>query len=91
MDAPSSNQEKLESPESVLWYMTIQDELLALTEKQTWTDVTKKPDKKAIRSKWVFTIKRNEHGEVERFKARLVALEYQQTYGVNYTDTYSQF
>lgn len=34
MDAPSSNQEKLESPESVLWYMTIQDELLALTEKQ---------------------------------------------------------
>nr|CCA24274.1 putative polyprotein [Albugo laibachii Nc14] len=58
------------------------------TERQT-TVVTKKPEQKAIGTKWVFTIKRNKDCEVERFKARLVALGYGQTYGIGYTDTYS--
>ena len=36
-----------------------------------------------------FAIKRNEHGEVDRFKSRLVALGYRQTLGVDYYETYS--
>ena len=72
-----------------LWYTAVQPELQQLNKKQTWAAVTKKQDKNAVGTKWVFTIKRNEHGEAERFKARLVALGYSQTYGVDYTDTYS--
>ena len=30
--------------------------------------------KKVIGTKWVFTIERNEYGEIERYKARVVAL-----------------
>nr|CCA26540.1 putative polyprotein [Albugo laibachii Nc14] len=89
IEAPSSYQKALESPQTKLWYTAIQTELQALKEKQTWTVVTKKPEQKAIGTKWVFTIKRNEDGEIERFKARLVALGYRQTYGIDYTDTYS--
>jgi hypothetical protein len=51
--------------------------------------VERKPTLKVIGTKWVFAIKRNEHGEIERYKARLVALGYRQTYGVDYLETYS--
>ena len=45
---------------------------------------------KVIGTKWVCAIKRNEHGDTERFKAQLVALGYRQTYRVNYHETHSQ-
>ena len=89
MEAPSSYQEALESPQSKLWYAAIQAVLQALKEKQTWMMVTKKSDQTPIGTKWVFTIQRNKDGEVEQFKVRLVALGYGQTYGISYTDTYS--
>ncbi|GMF39904.1 unnamed protein product [Phytophthora fragariaefolia] len=38
---------------------------------------------------WVFALKRDEHGNIIRYKARLVALGRVQTYGVDYTSTYS--
>nr|CCA21192.1 putative polyprotein [Albugo laibachii Nc14] len=44
---------------------------------------------KVIGTKWVFTLTRNEFGEVEKYKARLVALSYRQKYGVDYMDSYA--
>ena len=45
--------------------------------------------KKAIGFRWVFAIKFNPDGSVARLKARLVAKGYAQTYGVDYSDTFS--
>ncbi|KAJ9544458.1 hypothetical protein OSB04_024165 [Centaurea solstitialis] len=45
--------------------------------------------KKAIGCKWVFTVKVNPDGSVARLKARLVAKGYAQTYGVDYSETFS--
>ena len=45
--------------------------------------------KKVIGTKWVFNIKRNENGEIDRYKARVVALGYRQTHGVDYMENYS--
>ena len=47
------------------------------------------PGKKAIGCKWVFTMKVNRDGFVARLKARLVAKGYAQTYGIDYSDTFS--
>jgi len=44
---------------------------------------------KAIGSKWVFAVKRNKMGKVERFKSRIVVKGCAQRYGVNFTDTFS--
>ncbi|CAI5707229.1 unnamed protein product [Peronospora effusa] len=58
-----------------------QAELKALEEKDTWTVHTQRPSQKVIGTKWVFALKRNELGEIIRYKARLVALGYKQTCG----------
>ena len=72
-----------------MWSDAVKSELKALKEKKTWTAVEKSPNKKVIGTKWVLAIKRSEHGDIKRFKARLVALGYGQTYGVDYYETYS--
>jgi Reverse transcriptase (RNA-dependent DNA polymerase) len=47
------------------------------------------PDKKTIGCKWVFTVKQNPEDRVERYKARMVAKWYSQTYGIDYDETFA--
>ena len=46
-------------------------------------------DKKAVGCRWVFTVKYNADGSVNRYKARLVAKGFTQTYGVDYDQTFA--
>lgn len=64
-------------------------ELDALEENNTWTIMPLPPGKKSIGSKWVYKVKLKPDGTVERFKARLVAKWYNQTYGIDYLDSFS--
>lgn len=43
----------------------------------------------AIGVKWVYKTKKNTNGEVERYKARLIAKRYKQKYGVDYKEVFS--
>jgi Reverse transcriptase (RNA-dependent DNA polymerase) len=47
------------------------------------------PDKKTIGCKWVFTVKQNPEDRVERYKARMVAKWYSQTYDIDYDETFA--
>nr|CCA26485.1 putative polyprotein [Albugo laibachii Nc14] len=89
LDLPSTYKAAMRSSDSDEWRKAIQQELQALKEKETWILTSKTAGTKVIGTKWVFALKRNEFGEVEKYKARLVALGYRQKYGVDYMDTYA--
>jgi hypothetical protein len=65
------------------------EELRALEKNKTWDFVKLPPGKKAVSFKWVFTVKKNLEGKVERYKARLVVRGYSQTYGVDYDEKFA--
>ncbi len=65
------------------------EEMTTLDVNATWEVVVSPEDKKAIGCKWVYKVKHNVDGYVNRYKARLVAKGYAQTYGINYEETYS--
>ncbi|XP_028806858.1 uncharacterized protein LOC114761610 [Neltuma alba] len=64
-------------------------EIHALKQNQTWTLTSLPPGKKPISCKWVFKTKFKANGDIERYKAHLVAKGYTQTEGLDYFDTFS--
>ena len=65
------------------------DEIVALERNHTWSLVPLPPGHKAIGCRWVYKIKHNSDGSVERYKARWVAKGYTQVEGVDYKETFS--
>jgi len=57
-------------------WKAIQSEISALKSNQTWETFLLPKNKTSIGCKWVFKIKYNANGTVERYKARLVAKGY---------------
>ncbi|CAL2271707.1 unnamed protein product [Prunus armeniaca] len=83
---PTKVSEALKDPK---WIQAIKEEMKALEKNQTWTLETIPQGKKTIGCRWVFTIKHNADGSIERYKARLVAKGYTQTYGIDYEETFA--
>ncbi|KAG7577896.1 Retrotransposon Copia-like N-terminal [Arabidopsis thaliana x Arabidopsis arenosa] len=71
------------------WTKAANEELHALELNKTWIVESLPPGKNVVGCKWVFTIKYNPDGTVERYKARLVAQGFTQQEGVDYMDTFS--
>ena len=66
------------------WTIAMADEMKALQRNATWDLVTFPIGKKPDGCRWVFAVKHNADGTIERYKARLVAKGYTQSYGVDY-------
>ncbi|XP_074347626.1 uncharacterized protein LOC141686490 [Apium graveolens] len=73
------------------WMEAMQIELTALEQNNTWILVPLPPGKKTIGCKWVYKVKYRSNGEIECYKAHLVAKGYIQSEGIDYHDTFSPF
>lgn len=71
------------------WKSAVSEEMESLIRNKTWTLTSLPKGRNLIDSKWVFKIKRNESGGIDRYKARLVARGFSQRKGLDYEDTYS--
>ncbi|KAL1200788.1 Retrovirus-related Pol polyprotein from transposon RE1 [Cardamine amara subsp. amara] len=78
-----------EAAQDEFWRGAMGDEIGSLEESQTWTIESLPRGKRAIASKWVFTVKLRSDGSLERYKARLVACGNRQVSGTDFDETFA--
>jgi hypothetical protein len=61
----------------------------ALEKNRTWHLVSRSNARNVIDSKWVYKVKKNVDGTLDRYKARLVVKRFKQRCGLDYEDTFS--
>lgn len=86
---PVTYKQALESPNKELWNKAMMSEINSLNENKTW-DLVNLPDgRKALPCKWIYKLKTNPDGSIDKFKARLVLKGYSQQKGIDYDKTFS--
>ena len=76
------------SDDSTKWVDAMNDELKSMCQNDVWDLVELPSNYKKIGCKWVFKTKRDAKGNIERFKARLVAKVFTQKEGIDYKETF---
>ena len=87
-DDPKTYKQAMKLPDSAQWVEACAAEVASLVENKVFA-VVDRPAHPVITSKWVFKKKRGLSGEVEKYKARLVARGFMQSEGIDYTETFS--
>ena len=77
------------SPEKDKWQSAMQEEVNSLNDNSTWTLVDRPKDRKVITGHWVYKIKTDEQGNINKFKARYVAKGFMQVPGLDFHETYA--
>jgi len=67
----------------------MKDELKFMKDNDVWDLVELPKRKKLIGCRWMFKTKKDSKGNVERYKARIVANGFTQTEGIDYKETFS--
>ncbi|CAI7787450.1 unnamed protein product [Closterium sp. NIES-53] len=88
-NTPSTYQGAMSSAEATEWERALQEEYDSLMANDVYELVPMPPGAYLVGSRWVFKKKLGPNGEVERYKARLVAQGYTQKEGLHYNDTFA--
>ena len=86
---PNSYQEAINSDHSAEWKRAMELEIESMMKNNVWQTVSRPEGQKVVGSKWVFKLKRDEGGNIVRYKARLVARGFDQREGVDYEETFA--
>ena len=88
-NCPRNYTQARKSPESSKWDEAMSHEAKSIWDHQVFRVVDRPPNTKVIDSRWVYTKKTDEFGNVVRYKARFVAKGFQQTFLDQARETYS--
>ncbi len=86
---PATFKEAMESEHRAEWLQAMNEEVSSLLQQRTWEYVPIPPGVKPIPVKWVFKVKRDGQGNLERFKARVVAKGFKQQEGIDYDEVFA--
>lgn len=67
----------------------MEEKIPPIEKNNTWELTTLPENHRVIAVKWVYKVKKNAHGEVDRYKARLMAKGYKQKHGIDYEEVYA--
>ena len=70
------------------WINAMNSVMQSITEKDTWELVEKSDHKNIVSCKWVYRVKTNATGKIDKCKARLVAKVFSQKEGNDYSETF---
>jgi hypothetical protein len=86
---PECYAEAMEDEHKKEWVEAMQDEMTSLHENSTFELVKLPKGKKALKNKWVYKVKTQEHTSRPRYKARLVVKGYSQRKGIDFEEIFS--
>jgi hypothetical protein len=78
-----------EAERSLSLRKAMMEEMKSIEDNQTWTLADLPPGRKATCLKWVFKVKRVEHGAISKHKARLVVKGYAHNHGIDYDEVFA--
>ena len=81
--------EALNGDEREAWVDAINAELDQMEKVNAWIPVIPPPNANIIPCRYVFRRKRNDKGQIVRYKARLVVKGFKQQFGVDYVETFA--
>jgi hypothetical protein len=88
-DDPTLYEEAMRSAHSSKWLAAMEDEMKSMSANKVWDLEIIPTGAKTIDCKWVYKIKYDSQGNIERFKARLVAKDFTQRERIDYNETFS--
>lgn len=78
-----------EAVEEKVWRDACADEIESIVKNNTWDLVDLPAGAKAIGLKWIFKVKRNSDGSINKYKSRLVAKGYIQRHGIDFEEVFA--
>jgi hypothetical protein len=89
MDDPASYKEAIKSKNLLKWHEAMEEELRSMSSNDVWDLVEIFDGAKRVGCKWVYKMKYDSKGKIERFNTRLVAKGFTQREGIDYKETFS--
>lgn len=86
---PSTYEEAVSGNDATEWHKAMDDEMASLYANNTWTLEKLPPGVKPIPVKWVYKLKRDARGNIERFKARVVVKGFKQREGIDFYEVFA--
>jgi hypothetical protein len=86
---PQTYEQAMASPDRNKWKAAMDEEIMSLNSHNTWQYAKPPPGVKVIPVRWVFAVKRDATGKIERYKARLVAKGFMQREGMDFDEVFA--